>query len=141
MEHRSGLHYYDPRGGNLTFVTTVEGNKTLFTKRQVDGAEQARVLYTSLSYLLVEDFKWIFRANQIKDCPVTVQDAEVALNIWGPNIAALKGKTTRKMPEPVVGDNVQIPREIRELHHIITLSIDIFFVNGIQFFITLSRSI
>lgn len=72
---------------------------------------------------------------------MTVQDAEVALKIWGPNIAALKGKTTRKMPEPVVGDNVQIPKEICELHHIISMSIDIFFVNGIPFFITLSRSI
>jgi hypothetical protein len=38
-KHRSGLHYYDPRGGNLTFITTVEGNKSLFTKRQVAGAE------------------------------------------------------------------------------------------------------
>jgi hypothetical protein len=28
-KHRSGLRYYDPRGGNLTFVTTVEGNKAL----------------------------------------------------------------------------------------------------------------
>ena len=111
MEHRSGLHYYDPRGRNLAFVTTVGGNKTLFTKRQVDGAERAHVLYASLSYPSVKDFKWILRANQIKDCPVTVQDAEVALKIWGPNITALKGKTLRKTPEPVVGDNVQIPKD------------------------------
>ena len=36
---------------------------------------------------------------------------------------------------------MQIPKEIRELHHIVTLSIDIFFVNNIPFFLTLSRSI
>jgi hypothetical protein len=35
----------------------------------------------------------MIRSNQIKDCPVTVQDVDVAIMIWGPNVAALK-KTT-----------------------------------------------
>jgi hypothetical protein len=112
-KHRSGLHYHDPRGEHLSFVVTVDGKKSLFTKRQVDGAERARVLYASFSHPSIMDFKWILRLNQIKDCPVTVQDAEVALKIWGPNIAALKGKTTRRMPDPVVVmDNVAIPTQI-----------------------------
>ena len=141
IKHRSGLHYYDPRGEHLSFVVTVDGNKSLFTKRQVDGAERARVLYASLSHPSITDFKWILRTNQIKDCPVTVQDAEVALKIWGPNIAALKGKTTRRTPDPVVMDNVAIPTQIRELHHEVTLAVDIIFVNGIPFFLTISKKL
>jgi hypothetical protein len=39
----------------------------------------------------MKDFKMI-RSNQIKDCPVTVQDVDVAIMIWGPNVAALKGR-------------------------------------------------
>ena len=95
--HESGLHYYDPRDEEeLAFVNTVSENKEGFTKRQIKGAEVARTLYATLSYPSMKDFKWVIRSNQIKDCPVTVQDVDVALKIWGKNIAALKGKTTWK---------------------------------------------
>jgi hypothetical protein len=48
--HESGLHYYDPRNDEFTFVNTVSGNKEGFTKRQIKGAEVARTLYATLSY-------------------------------------------------------------------------------------------
>ncbi len=89
----------------------------------------------------MKDFKWILQSNQIKDSPVLVVDAEVALKIWGPNIAALKGKTMHSKPEVVVMDIVRTPKEIREVQKIISMSIEIFFVNQISFFITLSRNI
>jgi hypothetical protein len=60
----------------------------------------------------VKDFKWILQSNQIKDSPVSIVDAEVALKIWGPNIALLKGKTTRSKPEVMVMDIFRIPKEI-----------------------------
>ncbi len=62
-----------------------------------------------------------------------------AYEIWGPSVAALKGKTVRKRPEPIKTDIVPIPKEICELHKEVTLTIDIFFVNKIPFFLTLSR--
>ena len=139
--HDSGLHFYDPRNKNFSFVMTVESNKLPFSKRQISGAEKARNLYASLGYPSSKDFKWILQSNQIKDCPVTTQDADVATKIWGPNIAALKGKTTRRTPTPVVTDIVRIPKEIRELHRLVTMAIDIFFVNKIPFLLTLSRNI
>ena len=50
----------------------------------------------------------------------------------------LRDKTVRSAP-PVVRQNViEIPKEIRELHKMVTLCIDIFFVNKIPFFITYS---
>ena len=49
-----------------------------------------------MSYPSWRDYKWMVQSNQIKDCPVTVQDIENASTIWGKNVAALKGKTTRK---------------------------------------------
>ena len=36
---------------------------------------------------------------------------------------------------------MEIPIEIRQLHRIVTLSIDVFFVNKIPFFITLSQKL
>ncbi len=79
--HRSGLHIYDPRATEFAFVTTVQGNKLPFSKQQIDLAEKARLLHASLSFPSKRDFKLIPRSNQIKDCPVTVQDAKVAFKI------------------------------------------------------------
>jgi hypothetical protein len=64
----------------------------------------------------MKGFKWLIRRNQIKDCPVTVQDINVALKIWGKNIAALKGKTTRRKMIPVARDYVKVPLELMKLH-------------------------
>ena len=131
--HKSGLHYYDPRNEEFTFVNTVSGNKEGFTQRQIRGAEIARTLYATLSYPSWKDFKWVIRSNQIKDCPVTVQDVDIALKIWGKNIAALKGKTTRSKPNPVARDFVKVPVELLKLHKEVFLTADIFFVNKIPF--------
>jgi hypothetical protein len=89
----------------------------------------------------MKDFEWVIRSNQIKDCPVTIQDIVVATKIWGKNIAALKGKTTRSKTHPVSRDYVKVPKELLKLHKEVFLTNDIFFVNKIPFFLTLSRNI
>jgi hypothetical protein len=138
--HYSGLHYYDPKD-NLVFIQTVSDNKKNYTKRQVSGAERARALYATLGYPSMKDFRWAVQSNQIMDCPVTVQDIDVAHAIWGKNIAALKGKTTRKKPIPVADSVMRVPTELLRLHKDVFLTCDIFFVNTIPFFISLSRRI
>ncbi len=62
----------------------------------------------------------------------------MAIKVWGPSIAMLKGKTVRKTPPVIRQDVIEIPKEIRELHKDVTLTIDNFFVNKIQFFTTYS---
>ena len=44
-----------------------------------------------------EDFKAMIRLNLIKNCPVTIRDVEIAEDIYGKDVAALKVKTTRKI--------------------------------------------
>jgi hypothetical protein len=89
----------------------------------------------------MNDFKWVIQSNKIKDCPVTVQEIYVAREIWGKNIAALKGKTTRRKSIPVARDYVKLPMELMKLHKDVFLTTDIFFVNKIPFFLTLSQKI
>jgi hypothetical protein len=85
--------------------------------------------------------KWIIRSNQIKDCPVTVSHANTALKIWGKNIAALKGKTTRMKPDQVARDFVKVPVELLKLHKEVYITAALFFVNKIPFFLMLSCKI
>jgi hypothetical protein len=138
-KHENGLHFFDPRQADFAFVDTVESNMQLYSKRQVARTDKACSLCASLGFPSQKDFMWILRSNQIKDSPLTVEDAMVAYKIWGPSVAALKGKTVQKRPEPVKTDIVSIPKEICELHKEVTLTTDIFFVNKMPFFLTLSR--
>ena len=93
-------------------METVAGNKKGFTKRQIKGAEIAKSLYTTLSYPSVKDYKWVIYSNQIKNFPVAVEDVATASKIWGKNVDALNGKTTRRNPEVVKRDLVKVPKEL-----------------------------
>jgi hypothetical protein len=98
-------------------------------------------MYNTLSYPSMKDFKWVIRSNQIKGCPVTIQDIDVAMKIWVKNIAALKGKTTRSKTHLVARDYVKVHKESLQLHKEVSLTTEILFVNKIHFFLTLSRKI
>jgi hypothetical protein len=73
-------------------------------------------MYKTLSYRPMKDYKWVIHSNQIKDFPKTIQDIDVAMKIWGKNIAALKGKTTWIKTHPVARDYVKVPKELLRLH-------------------------
>jgi hypothetical protein len=47
-----------------------------FTKQQIQHTEVTKALNAKLSYPSMKDFKWVIQNNQIKECPVTVQDIE-----------------------------------------------------------------
>jgi hypothetical protein len=139
--HESGLHYFDPRDKAHVFVNTVSRNKEGLSQRQLKGAESARALYAKLGYPSTKDYKRVIQSNQIRDCPVTVQDVDNAHTIWGKNIVALKGKHTRTKPIHVAGNFIKVPKEFLKLHKDVFMTADILFMNKIPFFITLSYNI
>lgn len=47
----------------------------------------------------------------------------------------------RRPPESVTTDYVQIPREILERHRLVTLSVDVMFVNGVPFLVSTARGL
>jgi hypothetical protein len=89
----------------------------------------------------MKDLKWVIWSNQIKDCPMTIQNIDIATKIWGKNIAALKRKTTWRKRHPSAMDYVKVPKELLKLHKEVFLTTDIFFVNKIPFSLTLSQKI
>jgi hypothetical protein len=77
-------------------------------------------LYQVIGYPSLRDFKHVIQTKQIKNCPVTIEDINISEKIFGPDVYATKGKTTREEPLVVVNDYVEIPRDLIEAHqHVI----------------------
>jgi hypothetical protein len=129
------------RKGTSFLVATVEENRKGFTQRQFDDAKRARRLYHIVGCPTVENFKHILRQNIIKNCPVTVEDVNNAERIFGPDIGALKGKTTLKQPIRVKDDLVEIPRELVEKNQKVIYCMDIMFMNGMPMLTGIDRSV
>ena len=64
------------------------------TKRQIDKAKDAQNLHQMMMFPSVVDFKNAIKMNCIHNCPVTINDINVAKDVFGKDIFALKGKTT-----------------------------------------------
>lgn len=68
------------------------------------------------------------KMNMIKNCPVTVDDVDVAEKIFGPAMSTLKGKSIRQAPRPVIRDEIELPDEITNMDHNLDLCMDIMFI-------------
>lgn len=149
IKSENGLYYYKPKyktsNKNTSLVNhsieSVDENKKLFTNRQVEQAKLARNIYHALGTPSVHDFKAIIKSNQISNIPITIDDINIAEKIFGPDVGALKGKTTRQKPAPVVADYIEIPKELIDNHSNITLCLDGMKINGVNFLTTISRNI
>ena len=124
------------------FVNTVEDNMRLFTPRQVRNAERARELYILMGRPSARTFKYMLQHGLIQNTTVTYDDAFRAEQIFGSDLGALKGKSVRTAPVPVVLPTViPIPQAIFTSHRDVTLSGDIFYMDKSMFFLTISRNL
>ena len=46
----------------------------------------------------------------VQNCPIRIEDIKIAQNIFGPDMATLKGKSTRRKPKAVLEDWIELPR-------------------------------
>ena len=84
-----------------------------------------------------------YKTTSFRNCSVTHDDAKRALAIYGPDVAVLKGNMTRESAAPRVTtfDAVQIPAPLLANHRDVTICADLFFVQGLCYFTTISRNI
>ena len=144
-EVNSGLYVHDtaaPSAVPLTFVSTVSANAASFSPREVEGAQQARRLYRLLGRPSQRDFESALKNNLIRNSPVTSDDAKRALIIYGPDVAALKGKTTKRKSTHVPSITpTPVSPSIKDAHGQLTLCADVLFVQGLPFLHTIARHI
>ena len=101
QESQGGLHYLDtkqqqnhPNQGHVFSVNTVRDNKKNFTNNDYLWAVRARELQVMVGRLSDKDFVKILKTNSLPNCPVTPRDVMIANELFGPDVGALKGKTT-----------------------------------------------
>jgi hypothetical protein len=87
------------------------------------------------------DYLAIIKNNLLLNVSVIAQDIMHAEAIFGRDLGAIQGKTTRGRPNPVITDYVNASPDILTIHQNITMAADIMFVGGISFSLSTSRII
>ena len=123
-------------------VQTVKDNETAFTHRQVSQARLARKLYITLGTPSQADIIAFIRANNLKNRPIAVDDANRSFTIYGQEIASIRGENVCIQPKHVLTPSITcVPPEILDRHDKLQLCVDLCFVNNFAFLITISRDI
>jgi hypothetical protein len=105
--------YHAPKYRTATqCAATVSENESFYKQRQRD-----RELLHALTCPTIAGLKRAIKMNSIQNCPVTVEDINLAEAIYGLDVPSLdvpslKGKLTRGFPSPVVQDYIEIPPEL-----------------------------
>ena len=79
-----------------TLANTVAQNESLYSKRKVDEAKQARKQSRMLAFPSFKDISEAISSGTLIDCPVTIQSLKRAIDIYSTQDNILKGKTTHK---------------------------------------------
>jgi len=76
----------------------------------------------------------------ITNNPVTMEDTNTAINIFGPDVDTAKGKGSRQKSNEIIDDYIEIPSQLYENNRVI-LCIDIIYINKCIFLTGIDKSI
>ena len=118
---------------NYCMTTTVVDKESMYTQRELKGARAAKELSAQLGYPSVKDLLEVINTGSIINLHVTARDVERAHKIYGPDLAAIKGKTTSKKKARANVDVI-----VKHVRAEQVLHADIMFVNGEPFLVSIS---
>ncbi len=95
-------------------VQTVRGNIEGYTKHEIIQAKEAKRAQAMIGNPSKKDFKGLVSNHLVSNCPITYANITNARQIFSPDLASIRGKTVRRMPEPVVADYVVVPQSLME---------------------------
>ena len=101
-----------------------------FTQHEVEESQRACEAQAMLWHPTDHNFLGMVCGGMISNCSVTVNDVTNSHQIFGPDLAGIRGQLMWRPPESVTTDYVQTPCAILERHNLATSAVDIKFVNG-----------
>jgi hypothetical protein len=115
----------------LAMVVTVSDKIKKYSKRQVKQAELAREYQRKLGYASPGQLIKMIGQGQLTQSGITAQDVVRCIDIWGPDLGSLKGKTTSYKAQL----EEEIPIFKTKEFESQTMYLDLMFVNGLPFLI------
>lgn len=123
---RRGRHYV-----YTCLLTTVQDNESKYSRREVVQAKKAKELIERLNYPSKDTLITGLKYGNIDNVDVTIEDVNRAYDIYGNNVAAIRGKSTRPKPSPI-DPNIKIDKgEVKKG----IISTDIMNINGQKFIV------
>ena len=143
---RKGLYYTDilsligqpSKAEVFNQVASVKENLTKYTQRSVDQAKEVRRIQVMFNNISTPKLLNIVDNNMVEEILITREDVKLAEEIYGLNVYALKENTTNQKVDHVIAPITRIPKEILKEYKNITLCIDVMFIKGIKFLLTVS---
>lgn len=141
QQGNTGLYYHNVRNCALVMVNTAQQNLQGYTKQEYEAAkiERERLAMVGNPSVSMKHYKNMVHSGMIKNCPISPADIITANQIFGPDVAYLRGKSVRQSPELVRTDYVKIPQEILKRNKEIMLVADIILVSRFGFMISISH--
>ena len=88
-----------------------------------------------------QDFEHYLRGNLIRNCPLTVDDAKRVVDIFGPGVHSLQGKTVKRKRDHVsTFIPIEILEQLEKSYKNDTLCNNNFYINGNVSFHTITRN-
>ena len=114
-------------------LTTIAENSAKYPKRLVKSAGHANELLARAGFPSTGKLAELINSGNLTNTSVSVQDIERALEIYGPSVPALKGKTQKRQPTQLP---LEIPRTV--VRGPLTLHIDVIFCRGVPYLLSVS---
>ena len=79
--------------------------------------------------------------NMVSNCPISVASISNAHKIYGLSMTIIKVNSTRNNPRPVINYEINIPIKIYKNNSNVELCIDVVYINGVSFLVSIDRQV
>lgn len=136
FRNKDGHFIYSlPAVSNDVLISTVEENELHYSKRELTAAKEVKRTIETLGFPSKQTLLSAIAKGTILNIPFSAQDVERAYAIYGPDLGALKGKTTRAAPTQHF--HTRVPTSVKHG----TLSVDIMAIKGDLYLIAVLNEI
>ena len=112
----------------------VKNNYEWYSKAHIEGTTSAHYLQVIIEHPFQRQFEKLVCETFIINCPVMPIDVTNAFNIFGPDLAGLRGKTVQQRQPASIQNMWGFQRRLLK-NKMLTLTADIMFMNQFPFMI------